>query len=373
MKTVAGCRFLSSVVCMMALFIVPAGHPAADGSDGAAPRPLRIVAHRGAMSERPECTLSAYLRAMELGADIVEVDVRRSRDGVLFVLHDGTLDRTTDGSGLAAERTMEELKRLDAGSWFGQEWHQERIPTLAEVLAACRGRVDVLLDLKEQGEDYAAAVSECVRRHGAPAETIVGVRSAQQARRFRRLLPRTRQLAFAGAPGEIDSFLDAGVDIVRLWPRWLRSEGGPESVGRIRRAGAELQINARTGGLTEVLPLLRHSPDLLLVDDVAALQRTLRQVSRYRDTIGRLSSMVHVTSAEPAGYWISEPGAVTFLNRDYRMLELPGFLRGQLRIIFSGGHGHRVSVRFLKPAVVFAAFEYNATGDWSFPTRRRRR
>src|SRR5690554_4243459 len=76
-----------------------------------------IVAHRGAMTERPENTMSAYRYAVELGADIIEIDLRTSRDGHLFILHDVTLERTTDGEGPASELKMEELRELDAGSW----------------------------------------------------------------------------------------------------------------------------------------------------------------------------------------------------------------------------------------------------------------
>ena len=95
--------------------------PADARSDDGNPSP-RIVAHRGASADRPECTLSAIRRAIEVGAHVVEIDVRKSEDGGLFLLHDSTLDRTTDGTGPANERTMAELKELDAGGWFNETY-----------------------------------------------------------------------------------------------------------------------------------------------------------------------------------------------------------------------------------------------------------
>ena len=109
----------------------------------AAKRVTQIVAHRGASAERPECTLSAIERAIEAGATAVELNVRTSRDGKLFILHDATLDRTTNGSGPAGDRTLAGLQALDAGSWFGSAHAGARIPSLIEAARACHGRIDL--------------------------------------------------------------------------------------------------------------------------------------------------------------------------------------------------------------------------------------
>src|SRR5882762_5874242 len=78
-----------------------------------------VVGHRGAMGYCPENTLASFERGLELGADWIELDVHLSRDGALVVIHDETVDRTTNGSGLVQEHTLAELKELDAGAWFG--------------------------------------------------------------------------------------------------------------------------------------------------------------------------------------------------------------------------------------------------------------
>ena len=99
-----------------------------------------IIAHRGFSAAAPENTLAAFARAIAAGADGIELDVHMSRDGRLVVCHDPTLERTTDGQGLIAAHTWEELRRLDAGSWYSPAFAGERLPALEEVAAlACRG------------------------------------------------------------------------------------------------------------------------------------------------------------------------------------------------------------------------------------------
>jgi len=108
---------------------------------------MLIVAHRGARDEEPENTLRAVRRAIACGADAVEVDVRLSGDGELVVIHDGTLERTTDGAWGVGEKTFDELRALDAGKG-------EKIPLLSEVLS-CPGMRERMLvvELKEEGTE----------------------------------------------------------------------------------------------------------------------------------------------------------------------------------------------------------------------------
>jgi glycerophosphoryl diester phosphodiesterase len=109
-------------------------------------RPL-VIAHRGHSMGAPEQTLAAYRRAIELGADMIEADVRLTRDGVPVMLHDETLDRTTSGHGPLAELDLNELRKLDAGSWFSPEFAGERVPLLEE-LVALADAADVALCLE---------------------------------------------------------------------------------------------------------------------------------------------------------------------------------------------------------------------------------
>jgi glycerophosphoryl diester phosphodiesterase len=97
--------------------------------------PPRIIGHRGAAAHAPENTLAGLRRARQLGARWVEFDVQATRDGMPVLLHDARLERTTDGYGLAADRTAADIARLDAGRWFGAAYRGERVPSLAAALA----------------------------------------------------------------------------------------------------------------------------------------------------------------------------------------------------------------------------------------------
>lgn len=110
-------------------------------------RPLNI-AHRGASAVAPENTLVAFERARALGADGVELDVRLSADGVPVVIHNATVDATTDGSGQVAEMTVAQLERLDAGAWFGPSYAGTRIPTLEETLLSLGEKLLFNIELK---------------------------------------------------------------------------------------------------------------------------------------------------------------------------------------------------------------------------------
>src|SRR4051794_34519268 len=102
----------------------------------ASPPPLpKVIGHRGAKAYAPENTLAGIRTAAQQGARWVEVDVKLTRDGVPILMHDDTVDRTTNGKGAAATLDFAELRRLDAGAWFGPAFAGERIPTLEEALA----------------------------------------------------------------------------------------------------------------------------------------------------------------------------------------------------------------------------------------------
>ena len=135
--------------------------------------------------------------------------MRRSRDGVLICLHDATVDRTSDGRGAAADLTFAQLRMLDAGSRHNPKYAGEKIPSLREVLELCRGKITVMLDLKEQVPEYADAITVVVKQYGEPRRLILGVRSVEQATQFRKRLPEAKQIGLIPHP-EADSGLRRG-------------------------------------------------------------------------------------------------------------------------------------------------------------------
>ena len=105
---------------------------------------VKVIGHRGAAGLEPENTLRSIGKAIELGVDQVEIDVRLTKDRRLVVIHDPTVGRTTNGQGYVKDFTFEELRRLDAGKG-------ERIPSLEEVLSLTKGKIVLQIELKEEG------------------------------------------------------------------------------------------------------------------------------------------------------------------------------------------------------------------------------
>jgi glycerophosphoryl diester phosphodiesterase len=110
--------------------------------------PVMVIAHRGFSGAAPENTLASFQEAIEIGSDMIELDVQLSQDGKVVILHDDTLERTTNGRGRAADFTLAKLKELDAGSWFDPRFSGQKIPTLKEVLELAKGRSLVNIEIK---------------------------------------------------------------------------------------------------------------------------------------------------------------------------------------------------------------------------------
>jgi glycerophosphoryl diester phosphodiesterase len=136
-----------------------------------AERRVLNIAHRGASGRFPENTLRAFGAAIDAGAQMCELDVQLSSDGVVVVIHDETVDRTTDGRGAVRVLTLDELKRLDAGVRCGDEFKGERIPTLEEVFALTNGRCGLNIELKSAGVER--KVCDLIVEHRALASAMV--------------------------------------------------------------------------------------------------------------------------------------------------------------------------------------------------------
>ncbi len=150
--------------------------------------PVRI-AHRGAsgMGLAPENTLAAFELAIELGVDLIELDVQQSSDGRLVVIHDPTLDRTTDLSGAVAEKSLAEIRRGDAGSWCAPRFRGERVPLLEEVLELARRRVLTLVEIKAR--HIAERVVQVIEDLGVEDQVVVQSFLPQTVRRVKLLAP----------------------------------------------------------------------------------------------------------------------------------------------------------------------------------------
>ena len=134
-----------------------------------------VVAHRGASRAAPENTLSAMRKAVEYGADYAECDVFQTKDGEIVLFHDEEMERTTGKGGMIWDYTLAELKELEVGSWFKEEFRGEPIPTLQEVIRAVKGKIKLNIEVKVSGKDpeIAQKVVDIIRTENIGEECMV--------------------------------------------------------------------------------------------------------------------------------------------------------------------------------------------------------
>lgn len=263
---------MTALLVLSVAAVLPGSEPAK-----AAAGVKEVIGHMGSCADRPGNTLAGISRAIEAKAHVAEVDVRTTKDGVLICSHDAEVDRATNGRGKVGDLTLSAIKKLDAGEKFDAKFKGERVPTLREVLELAKGKIGVMIDLKEDSDQYTKAIAREVREFGEPKRVVLGIRTVVQAEQFRRLLPDSRQIGLVPTTDDIAPFAEAGVKVIRLWPKWLSDES---LVPRVRKLGLELHIGTGLGTKTEVLPLLLHKPESLSSDDPAQLLQTLAEISR---------------------------------------------------------------------------------------------
>jgi glycerophosphoryl diester phosphodiesterase len=140
-------------------------------------RSVLVIAHRGGAHLAPENTLAAFRNAIALGVDMIEIDVHLSKDGHVVVIHDNTVDRTTDGHGRIADLTLAEIKKMDAGKKFDEKFAGEKVPTLEETMETLNGKVQLLIEIKKDHDTLYPGleekVVEIIRHYDAGKWTIV--------------------------------------------------------------------------------------------------------------------------------------------------------------------------------------------------------
>ncbi|HZN49153.1 MAG TPA: glycerophosphodiester phosphodiesterase family protein [Methylomirabilota bacterium] len=215
------------------------------------PTGFMAIAHRGASSYAPENTFAAFDLAIEMGARHLELDVHFSSDGHLVVIHDDTVDRTTDGSGPVTSRSLAALTALDAGAWFDPRFKGERIPTLGAVLERYWG-AHLHVELKGHSAGLAQRAVDMIRSSGIA--TNVTITSFQKAK-----LEETR----AYAP--------------ELPTGWLVGEVSDAVVAQTRAMGLT-QLCPRAGAVTPELVSRLHAEGLVVRAWGVATEDLMRQV-----------------------------------------------------------------------------------------------
>lgn len=161
------------------------------------------VAHRGDPEHAPESTLPAFEAAVALSVDMVEFDVHRLADGALVVMHDATVDRCTDGTGSLAKMTLDEVRELDAGSWFSPEFTGVRVPTFAEALAAIPAPILLNIHLKtvpSPSEGFEEAVLAEIAAADAGHRALIVHHDLPTLGRVRALAPELRYCLLPDGP-----------------------------------------------------------------------------------------------------------------------------------------------------------------------------
>ncbi len=227
-------------------------------------RPL-VIAHRGDSAHRPENTLASFAGALEVGAEIVELDVQLTADGHVIVIHDPTLDRTTTGRGDVSRLTLAEVRAVSAGypDRFGTAYAGERVPTFGEVLGLLRDRARALVEIKtESVTDDAeggieARVADEVRRAGMAGDVALisfDHRAVQRLRSLAPAIPRGQLFGRCTADEVLGQASEAGCEIVMPHKGQLTDalaervhEAGLELATWVVDEPAELKLLARFG------------------------------------------------------------------------------------------------------------------------------
>lgn len=245
------------------------------------PTPLNF-AHRGARNVAPENTLAAFERAVAQGADGLELDIRLCKTNEWVVLHDATLNRTTNGRGYVRTKSLEDLRRLSAGSWFNPRFAKEKIPTLNEVLELAQGRCLLNIEVKAMAavqKRHLACLLESLYRHRAERRCIISSFNPLVLRRVSRLdaaLPTglllTGNLLSNGPKATFRKF--TGVQALHLHARVL----SPRLIERVRRLGLHLLVwGADTSPAMK--RMIRFGVDGIITDDPLILHKLLRRNS----------------------------------------------------------------------------------------------
>jgi glycerophosphoryl diester phosphodiesterase len=204
-------------------------------------RPL-VIAHRGASAAAPEHTIAAFERALALGADGLQLDVHLSHDDQLVVLHDFTLERVTDGAGAVRALSVRELKRLDAGGWFGAAFRGQRLQTLPEMLERFRDRTRFWIELRGGSALYPGIeerVVGCLEVYDVLDRSLVQSFDVE-ALRMMRGLSREIRLGMLVAHRPVDLEGDLGPGLNAVCPSV--ADLGQAERAAIRAAGRECHV-----------------------------------------------------------------------------------------------------------------------------------
>lgn len=239
---------------------------------------LRVGGHRGASAVAPENTYAAFEQAIKDGGLFTETDIRATSDGELVLVHDVTLDRTTDGRGPVSASTLERLRELDAGSWFGEPFRGQRIPELPDFLAWIEARAPFGAALEVKAKGVGGAVAAMAWASPARDRLCIYAFDAEEIRAAKAVapdLPAFLLLNLTDDPSEVVSRIEAcgadGVDVPWQW-------NAVALLAELRQQGYLIGGGSDEGGHA-ARELVEQGVDFIDTDHPAALLAAVRELA----------------------------------------------------------------------------------------------
>jgi len=242
-------------------------------------RAIKITAHRGSKVRAPENTLSALRQAITDGADYAEIDVQTTADGVVVLLHDADLRRVASVSRRLRDINYDELRDIDAGSWFAPEFSSERIPTLQEAIDVARGRIKLNIELKFTWSDPALTekVGHIIRKNGFSSDCVVSSLNFQALTDIKRAVPELKT-------GFI--VLQAVGNLSRMEADFLSMNAARATqrlVGELHRRGREVHVWT-VNDLGNALSVIEMGVDNIITDEPVDIRRFLEEWNELSDS-----------------------------------------------------------------------------------------
>lgn len=241
-----------------------------------------LCAHRGDQGVAPENTIPAFLAAIEAGAQQVEFDVKRTKDGKLVIMHDGTVDRTTNGKGAVSDLTFDEIRALDAGVKKDPKFAGTKIPTFEETLDCMPDNVILNIHL---GGGVAADVVKTVLAKGRAAQSIISCNNDQDVKDARAASQDVaiNYIFFVKKGPElkkkIQNAIDLKVQYVQLW-----FEYDAEDIEKLKDAGIKINFFG-TDDLEKIKSLMKDGIDFPLVDRFSADWPAMEELGYERNVL----------------------------------------------------------------------------------------
>lgn len=237
------------------------------------PYPVKVIAHRGYSKVAPENTLAAIQAAIDAGADAIEFDIRLSKDGHPVVIHDASVNRTTDGDGKVSKMTLAELQQLDAGSWFDAQFKGEKIPTLEEALLLMRGKATPVIEVKVSSQAIAKPLADTLKRLDMTRHAYVTTFYAGPLNALKTLAPELSRAVLVTPIGSpTGRALDMRAGTSQAYHRSLERN----DVDRAHSLG--LQVHAWTvNQVPDMHEMVELGIDGITTDEVSALRQVLKE------------------------------------------------------------------------------------------------